>query len=146
MFWEGVSQPLPGCRGRGLIAGKLVTNVSTGGGGSSRTHRSPLSRGTRPTYTGAAQHQHAVCFELQTELNFVQQSVAAVCPLTQVFGPQASVSRGPGTGPSYSSYGQGDVFVRIARMDGTLVCLSKVSYTKPCHTSCLTFLNCIFNA
>ena len=37
-------QGVPGVPGR-LIAGKLVTNVSTGGGGTG-THRSPLSRGT----------------------------------------------------------------------------------------------------
>ena len=41
---KGVPSLCQGVPGR-LIAGKLVTNVSTGGGGTG-THRSPLSRGT----------------------------------------------------------------------------------------------------
>ena len=124
------------------------------------THRSPLSRGTAgPTHTPCCccwrrdKCTTPAC-SLQT-LNLVQCVAGVSCdcsvslrPLTQVLGPQASVSRGPGTGPLYGTYGQGQasVFVRIVRMDGTLVCLSKVSSTQACHTNCLTFLNCIFNA
>ena len=36
------------------------------------------------------------------------------------------------------------MFGDIVRMDSTLVCLSKVSSTQPCHTNCLTLFNCIF--
>ena len=135
----------------GLIAGKLVTNVSTGVVGTEGTHHpsvTPLKGQERPGGTPAT---CSFCFASaghNVKETRCWSALLQCVLLTQVLGPQASVSRGPGTGPLYGAYGQGQgsVFVRIVHVDGTLVCLSKVSSTQACHTNCLTFLNCIFNA
>ena len=93
-MWERCSQAGPSVGG-GLIAGKLVTNVSTGVVGTEGTHHpsvTPLKGQERPGGTLAT---CSFCFApaghnvKETHWSALLQCVL----LTQVLGPQASVSR-----------------------------------------------------
>ena len=129
------------------------------------TRRSPLSRDRR----GRVEHRlHAVSvlLLLVTMSKRHMECIAAVCPPHTSFGsPGECQPQGKGQDLHvpllYCMYGRHDSSIRllahfglhirryytfgdIVRMDSTLVCLSKVSSTQPCHTNCLTLFNCIF--